>query len=92
MNLYGSPALLSIDTPFTWYSQIAQTKCHYRLRIYQIAVEKAVVIVSQLQDNSGRLITGEASTLIHLVCDDFGLSPMKTMWVEHYPAGYLKEE
>ena len=21
-----------------------------------------------------------------------GLSPMKTMWVEHYPASYLKEE
>ncbi len=54
--------------------------------------DQAVVIVSELQDNSSRLITGEASRLIHWVCSEFGLSPTKTMWVEHYPAGYLKNE
>ena len=92
MNISESPAVLSIDTPITWYSQIAQTKCHYRLRIYKIAFDQAVVIVSELQDNSGRLIAGEASTLIRWVCNEFALNPGKTMWVEHYPAGYLTEE
>ncbi len=92
MNISESPAVLTIDTTIAWYSQIAQTKCHYRLRIYKIAFDQVVVIVSELQDNSSRLITREASTLIDLVCYNFGLAPEKTMWVEHYPAGYLKEE
>ena len=84
--------MLTIDTSITWYSQIAQTKCHCRLRIYKITFDKAVVIVSEFQENSGRLITGEASTLINMVCQEFALTPGQTMWVEHYPAGYLKDE
>ena len=92
MNISESPAVLTIDTPITWYSQIAQSKCHYRLRIYKIAFDQAVVIVSKLQDNSSRLITREASRLIHWVGQEFGLSPAKTMWLEHYPAKHLQEE
>lgn len=92
MNISESPAVLTIDTPITWYSQITQSKCHYRLRIYKISFDKAVVIVSERQDNSGRLITGEASRLIHWVCQEFALSPRQTMWVEHYPASYLKDD
>ncbi len=92
MNISESPAVLTIDTPITWYSQKAQTYCQCRLRIYKITFDQAVVIVSELDDNPGRSITDEALTLIHFVCNEFGLSPTKTMWLEHYPAGYLKEE
>ena len=92
MNISESPAVLTIDTSITWYSQKAQTYCQCRLRIYKITFDQAVVIVSELDDNPGRSISDEALSLIHFVCDEFGLSPTKTMWLEHYPAGYLKEE
>ncbi len=90
MNLYGLSALLRIDTPLAWYSQTAQTYYECRLRIYQIALERTLIIVSELEDNPGPSIRNKASTLIHLICDDFGLAPEKTMWVEHYPFNYLK--
>ncbi len=92
LNISESPAVLTIDTPITWYSQLAHLKCECRLRIYKITFELAVVIVSELDYNPGRSITDEALTLIHLVCHEFGLSPTKTMWLEHYPVGYLKDE
>ena len=92
MNISESPAVLTVDTPITWYSQTAQTYCQCRLRIYKITFEKAVVIVSELLNNTGRSITDEALTLIRLVCHEFALSPGKTMWFEHYPVGYLKDD
>ncbi len=92
MNISESPAVLTIDNPITWYSTIAKILCECRLRIYQITIDQAMVIVSELQDNSSRPLTGEASTLIDIVCYNFGLAPENTMWVEHYPASYLKEE
>ena len=92
MNISESPAVLTINTPITWYSKTAQTQCKCRLRVYKISFDKAIVIVSELDDNFGRSITDEASTLIQLVCNELALSPGKTMWLEHYPAGYLKEE
>ena len=92
MNISESPAVLTIDNPITWYSTTAKILCECRLRIYQITIDLAMVSVSELQDNSSRPLTGEASTLIDIVCYNFGLSPENTMWVEHYPAGYLKEE
>lgn len=97
MNLSESPAVLSVDTPITWYSKTAQTQCKYhlckyRLRIYKIAFDKAVVILSERQDNSRGLIMEEASRLIHWVCHEFELSPSKITWLEHYPAKHLREE
>ena len=92
LNISKSPAVLTIDTPITWYSQKAQTHCQCRLRIYKIAFDQAVVIVSELEDNPGGLITAGAFRLIHWVCSEFALNSAKTMWVEHYPAGYLKKE
>ena len=92
VNLSEVPAVLTVDTLFTWYSEIAQTDCQCRLRIYKITFDKAVIIASQLHDNPGHSITDEALTLIHLVCYKFGLAPHKTMWIEHYTGGYLKEE
>ena len=92
MNLFESPALLSINTPITWYSETAQRHCECRLRIYKVTFDKAIVIVSEVQDNSGRSISEEVFTLIPRVCNEFALNPGKTMWVEHYPVGYLMEE
>ena len=92
MNLSESPAVLIVNTLFTWYSEIAQRDCQCRLRIYQISFDKAVIIASELFKNPGRSITDEALTLIHLVCYKFGLAPNKTMWIEHKRAGYLKNE
>ncbi len=91
VNISESSALLLVDDKFEWYSEIGQQECECRLRIYQISLAQAVVIASQLKDNLGRSITDEAITLINLVCYKFGLSPSKTMWIEHYPKGYLKE-
>lgn len=85
-------AILEVKIEFTWHSEIAQKDCKCGLRIFKIGFDKAVIIVSELQDNPGRSITEEAVTLINLVCYKFGLSPFKTMWIEHYPEGYLKEE
>ncbi len=92
VNLSESPAELSVDTLFTWYSEIAKQDCHCRLRIYKISFDKAVIIASELDDNPGRSITDEASKLIHLVCYRFGFAPYKIMWIEHYPVGYLKHD
>ncbi len=92
LNPSESPALLGIDVPITWYSEIAQSQCKCRLRIYKITFDQAVVIVSELEDNPGRSITDEASALIPSICHKFRLTSGQTMWVEHYPAGYLKDE
>ena len=92
MNLSNPPAILSVDLLFTWRSKIAKIDCKCRLRIYKIAFDKFVVIVSELSDNLGRSITEEALTLIHLICHKFALKPTKTMWLEHYPKGYLGNE
>ena len=87
-----SPALLHTKTRFKWYSETGNTECECGLRIYKITFDKAVVIAEELNDNHGRSITDEAITLINLICYKFGLSPSKTMWIEHYPEGYLKAE
>ena len=92
MNPSESPAVLNVDTPISWYSEIAQNQCKCRLRIYKITFDQAVVIVSELDNNPGCSIADEASTLIERVGLEFKLTSGKTMWVEHYPVGYLKEE
>ena len=92
LELSESPAILSTDTIFTWYSETVKTDCWCRLRIYKITLDHLVVIVSELPDNPGRSITDEASKLINLVCYQFGLAPYKVMWIEHYPVGYLKDD
>lgn len=92
LNISKPTAVLGIDTVITWYSQIAQSKCKCHLRIYKISFDKAIVIVSELEDNPGRSIADESSSLIYLVCDEFALSSSETMWFEHYPASYLKDD
>ena len=91
LNISKPPAVLTIDIIFTWQSKIAKTDCFCRLRIYKITFDKAVVIVSELPENPGRSIIGEELTLIPLVCHKFALNPTKTMLLEHYPKGYLKD-
>lgn len=92
LELSKSPAVLSTDTVFTWYSETVKTDCRCRLRIYKITLDKVIVIVSELSDNPGRSISDEASKLINLVCYQFGLASYKVMWIEHYPVGYLKND
>lgn len=92
MSPFELPATLDVDMTFSWYSDTAKGNCHCRLRIYKLTFNTAVIIVSELLDNPGRSITDEASALIHLVCYQFGLAIYKVMWIEHYPAGYLKNE
>lgn len=92
ISISESPAILIIDEKFKWVSKVGQKKCECQLRIYKISIDRAVVIVSELQDNPGRSITDEAIILLNLVCYKFGFSTQKIMWIEHYPEGYLKEE
>lgn len=92
MNSSGFQLPKTVDTLFTWYSTTIKSDCHCRLRIYQLAFDCVVIIVSECFDNPGRSITDEAPTLINLVCYRFGYAPAKVMWIEHYPDGYLKEK
>ncbi len=92
VNISESPTILEVETKFKWYSETGHKDCECGLRIYKISFNQAVVIVSELKDNPGRSITDEALTLIHLICYKFGLNLTQTMWIEHYPEGYLKEE
>ena len=93
LKVSKSPAFLSIDILFTWHSEIVKTESQCRLRIYKLTFDAAVVIVSNLPDNNpDYTITEESLTLIRLVCNKFALYPNKTMWIEHYPKGDLKEE
>lgn len=92
MTLSQSSFISKTDCIFTWHSETAATECRCRLRIFQISFDKTIVIVSELPDNPGRSITDEALTLIHLVCHQFKLNLKKTMWFEHYPSGYLKDD
>ncbi|MEL6438022.1 MAG: hypothetical protein AAFQ80_02025 [Cyanobacteria bacterium J06621_8] len=92
MAPFESPATLSIDTEFIWTSSKTEAECCCRLRIYKLNFDYAVTIVSEVLENPGRSITEEAETLIHLVCDRFRLTTNKLMWIEHYPAGYLKDD
>lgn len=92
LKVSKSPAVLSVDIMFPWHSEIANTECQCRLRIYKTTFNSAVVIVSELPDNSGCSIVDEALTLIPLVFNKFALYPTKTMWLEHYPKGNFNEE
>ena len=91
LSFSGSAANLNVDMLFTWYSETAKGNCHCRLRVYKMTFDQAVIIVSELPDNPGRSITDEASSLINLVCYQFGFASYKVMWIEHYPPGYLKD-
>jgi len=92
LSPFELPATLDVDMTFSWYSETAKGNCHCRLRIYKLTFDTVVIIVSELLDNPGRSITDEASTLIHLVSYQFGFAIYKVMWIEHYPAGYRKNE
>lgn len=91
LELSQSPTVLSTDTIFTWYSEAVKRDCKCRLRIYRINFDYSVVVVSELPNNS-RSISDEASRLINLICYQFGLAFFKTMWIEHYPVGYLNDD
>ena len=71
---------------------MAGSQCQCRLRIFQLSREQAVVIVSQIPDSPTRSITDEAATLMQLLSDRFALNFNQTMWIEHYPFGYLKDD
>ena len=67
-------------------------ECKCRLRIFQLSIHRAVIIVSQIPDFPSRSISDEVITLMQSVSDRFSLSFNQTMWIEHYPFGYLKDD
>lgn len=81
----------TVDQIFTWQPPQQDFDSQCRLRIYYLTFDTAVVIVSELVDNPGKSIADSVSQLINLICYSFGLAPYKVMWIEHFPAGYLKE-
>ncbi len=85
-------SILKTDQIINWNSSETGTECQCRLRIFQLSLDRAIVIVSQIPDFPGRSITDEVKTLIAIVCDRFGLTLNQTMWIEHYPVGYLKDD
>ena len=85
-------SILKTDQILSWNSVDTGAECQCRLRIFQISLDRAVVIVSQIPNRPGRSVTDEVVTLMRVVCDRFGLSLNQTMWIEHYPVGYLKDD
>lgn len=81
-----------VDTIFSWHSEGDCTVNKCRLRVYWITWEKALVIISEHTDNSGKKITHATRELIRLVSNLYDLLPHKIMWVEHYSEGNSSEQ
>ena len=84
MYLSDSPAVLTADLIFTWYSGITNKKYKCHLKIYKINFDKFVVIFSDSPNNLAFNIAEETITLIQLVSSTFNLKPTETMWIEYY--------
>ncbi len=71
------------DTILLWKSTKDSSVHKYRIRIYWISWEKAVVIITEIKDNPDQIIAKTTQELVQFVCELYKLIPEKIMWVEH---------
>ena len=77
-----------IDTLFRWRgfgNGFGAWESLCRLRIYETP-EQAVVIATELPENTGTSITNAAEYLATMVVEQYELRPHTLVWIEHYPA------
>ena len=64
----------------------------YRLGIYWLSWNKAIVVASDITHLPGRKIADLTPQIIRFVNDNFDLSVNRFMLVEHYPISSLRED
>jgi hypothetical protein len=77
-----------IDTRFRWRgfgNGFGTWESLCRLRIYETP-EQAVVIATELPENTGTSITNAVESLAMMVVEQYELRPHTLVWIEHYPA------
>ncbi|MGD1917765.1 MAG: hypothetical protein ACFCAD_02070 [Pleurocapsa sp.] len=72
------------DTIFSWQSTHRHIECQCRLRIYYLASDRYLVIISALDDYPSANDERSLQQLIYQISYCYDLSLQKTMWIEHY--------
>ena len=75
----------SVDTVFEWKSKGNHQANKCRIRIYWLTWETAIIIATDLQQNSSRQIASATQEIVRFATNFYNLAPNKTMLVEHYP-------
>ncbi len=79
LNCFDPAAFLIVDFLFKWNCELENINNQCHLKIYKITFDKAIVIISDILNNSSYAIDEETINVINLVCKQFNLSPKKTM-------------
>ena len=82
-----------VDTVFGWQSieDSAHNQC--RIRIYWITWEKAIIVATDISENSAdSKIAKCTKEIINFASNLYDLVPRKTMLVEHYPKKELPDK
>jgi hypothetical protein len=74
----------NVDTVFSWESEVDYKLNKCRIRIYWVTWEKAVVVATDMTDNSGSKIANVTKELLRFIYHIYDLVPCKIMLVEHY--------
>lgn len=77
---------------FDWQSEDEFAHNQYRVRIYWITWEKAVIIATDITENLEGSETANTREIISSICNLHGLVFSKTMFVEHYPSNDLPDK
>ena len=75
--------MLRIDTIHTYEHPVLGTPAHCRLRIFDTETG-AVVIFSELADNTGISVTNATAILATEIANVYRLNRTTTRWIEHY--------
>lgn len=67
------------------YPGYADREAACGLRIWQ-RDRASIVMITELADNPGTVVTNRAEALAMQICREFELWPHLTWWIEHYPA------
>lgn len=71
-----------VNTTYQWHGSNS-TLAHCGLRIFP-RTGKKVVILSEMDSNTGISVTNDIEHLATLVLRDYDLHPNFTIWIEHY--------
>ena len=72
-----------VDTIFEWKSaEDCRYKC--RIRIYWLTWETAIIIATDINDNSSCPVASATREIVRFATDAYDLAPNKTMLIEHY--------
>ena len=73
-----------IDTVFRWQSEQSPKSNQCRIRIFWITWEKAIVVVTNMDDNRNNEIAAATVEIVSFASNFYNLAPNKMMIVEHY--------